>query len=179
MSRLSMDLKVMPKSQKGHKYVLCIIDEVTIFLITVPIFQAKSEEVGEAHLEHVITKHCIPDYIIMDQDSAPMSSLMSYLFHRLNIKIKMIALYNHQSLQVEHGIKSLTCILTKHLTGLGQMWTRYLSLATFAYNTFNIPNLGNYNPFELTFGRNLICYSTQKQIQILGFLQISKNIMSC
>ena len=38
MSRLSMDLKVMPKSQKGHKYVLCIIDEVTIFLVTLPIF---------------------------------------------------------------------------------------------------------------------------------------------
>ena len=66
MSRLSMDLKVMPKSQKGHKYVLCVIDEVTIFLITVLIFQARSEEVGEAILEHVITKHYIPDYIIMD-----------------------------------------------------------------------------------------------------------------
>ena len=153
MSRLSMDLKVMPKSQKGHKYVLCIIDEVTNFLVTVPIFQARSEEVGEALLEHVITKHCIPDYIIMDQDSVFMSSLMSYLFHRLNIKIKTIAPYNHQSLQAEHSIKSLTHILTKHLTGLGQMWTKYLSLATFAYNTFNSPNLGNYSPFELTFGR--------------------------
>ena len=27
MSRLSMDLKVMPKSHKGHRYILCIIDE--------------------------------------------------------------------------------------------------------------------------------------------------------
>ena len=69
MSRLSMDLKVMPKSHKGHKYILCIIDEVTNYLITVPMFQAKSEEVGEAILEHVITKHCIPDYIIMDQET--------------------------------------------------------------------------------------------------------------
>ena len=153
MSRLSMDLKVMPKSQKGHKYVLCVIDEVTNFLITVPIFQAGSEDVGEALLEHVITKHCIPDYIIMDQDSAFMSSLMSYLFYRLNIKIKTIAPYNHQSLQAEHGMKSLTCILTKHLAGLGQMWTKFLPLATFAYNTFNSPNLGNYSPSELTFGR--------------------------
>ena len=143
----------MPKSHKGHKYILCIIDEVTNYLITVPKFQAKSEEVGEAILEHIITKHFIPDYIIMDQDSAFMSSLMSYLFYRLNIKIKMVGPYNHQSLQTEHGIKSLTCILTKHLTGLGQMWTKYLSLATFAYNTFNSPNLGNYSPFELTFGR--------------------------
>ena len=146
MSRLSMDLKVMPRSHKGHRYILCVIDEVTNFLIMVPIFQARSEEIGEALLEHVITKHCIPNYIIMDQDSAFMSSLMTYLFHRLNIKIKTIAPYNHQSLQAEHGIKSLTCILTKHLTGLGQMWTKYLSLATFAYNTFNSPNLGNYSP---------------------------------
>ena len=98
----------MPKSQKGHKYILCIIDEVTNYLITMPIFQARSEKVGEAILEHVISKHCIPDYSIMDQDSAFMSSLMCYLFHRLNIKIKTVGPYNHQSLQVEHRIKSLT-----------------------------------------------------------------------
>ena len=153
MSRLNMDLKVMPRLHKGHRYILCIIDEVTNFLVTVPIFQAKSEDVGEALLEHVITKYCIPEYIIIDQDSAFMSSLVTYLFHRLDIKIKTIAPYNHQSLQVEHGIKSLTCILTKHLKGLGQMWTKYVSLATFAYNTFNSPNLGNYSPYELTIGR--------------------------
>ena len=77
MSRLSLDLKVMPRSHKGNKYILCIIDEVTNFLITVPIYHAKSEEVGEALLEHVITKYCIPEYIIMDQNSAFMSSLMT------------------------------------------------------------------------------------------------------
>ena len=37
MSKLSMDLKVMPRSQKGHKFILCIIDEMTNYLITVPI----------------------------------------------------------------------------------------------------------------------------------------------
>ena len=39
LSRLSMDLKVMPRSQKGQKFILCIIDEVTNYLITVPIFR--------------------------------------------------------------------------------------------------------------------------------------------
>ena len=52
-----------------------------------------------------------------------MSSLMTYLFHKFDIKIKTVAPYNHQSLQAEHGIKSLSHILTKHLTSLGQMWT--------------------------------------------------------
>ena len=153
MSTLSMDLKVMPRSHKGHKYILCIIDEETNFLVTVPIFHAKSEEVGEALLEHIITKYCIPEYIIMDQHRTFVSSLMTYLFHRLDIKIKTIAPLNHQSLQVEQGIKCVMHILTKHLTGLGQMWTKYLSLSMFEYNTFNSPYLGNFMPFELTFGR--------------------------
>ena len=153
MSRLSMDLKVMPRSQKGHRYILCVIDEVTNLLVTVPIFQARSEEVEEALIENVITKYCIPEYIIMGQYSVFMSSLMIYLFHKFNIKIKTVAPYNHESLQAEHGIKSLSHIITKHLTNLGQMWIKYLSIATFAYNTFNSPNLGNYSPYKLTFGR--------------------------
>ena len=105
LSRLSMDLKVMPRSQKGHKFILCIIDEVTNYLIRVPICHAKSEEVGEALIENVIAKYCIPDCIIMDQDSAFMSSLMSYLFRKFEIKVKTVAPYNHQSLQAEYGMK--------------------------------------------------------------------------
>ena len=132
---------------------MCIIDEVTNYLITVPIFQAKPEEIGEALIENVINKYCIPEYIIMDQDNVFMSSLMMYLFHKFDIKIKTVAPYNHQTLQAEQGIKSISHFLTKHFTNLGQMWPKYLSLTTCAYNTFNTQNLGNYNPYELTFGR--------------------------
>ena len=38
----------MPKLYKGHKYILCIIDEVTNNLITIPIYQSKSKEIGNA-----------------------------------------------------------------------------------------------------------------------------------
>ena len=171
LSRLSMDSKVMPRSHKGHKFILCIIDEVTNYLITVPIYQAKSEEIGEALIKHVITKYCIPEYIIMDQNSAFTSSLMTYLLHKFNIKIRTVAPYNHQSLQAEHGIKSLSTILTKHLINLGQMWPKYLPLATFAYNTFNTPNLGNYGPYELTFGRKpslLLNLESNPDIKVSG-----------
>ena len=44
----------MPRSHKGHRYILYIIDEVTNYLITVHIFQARSEEIGEALVENVI-----------------------------------------------------------------------------------------------------------------------------
>ena len=127
----------MSCSSKGHKFILCIIDEVMNYLIMVSIYQSKAEEIGEALIEHVVMKYCIPDCIKMDQDSAFMSSLIKYLFNKLDIKIKTVAPYNHQSLHAEHGIKSLSMILTKHLTNLGQMRPKYLSLATFAFNTFN------------------------------------------
>ena len=87
--------------------------------------------------------------MIMDLDSAFMSSLINYLFKRLGIIIKTVAPYNHQSLQAEHGIKSLSNILTKHLTKSGEMWPDYLPFATLAYNTYNSPNLSNYSPYEL------------------------------
>ena len=89
----------------------------------------------------------------MDLDSALMSSLMSYLFKKLGIKIKTVVPYNHQLLQAEHGIKSLSNILTKHLTKSGDMWIDYLPFATLTHNTYNSPNLSNYSPYELVFGR--------------------------
>ena len=69
-----------------------------------------------------------------------MLMLMNNLFKTFGIKIKTVAPCNHQSLQVEHGIKSLSNILTKHLADHGQMWSKYLPLATLADNTFNSPN---------------------------------------
>ena len=39
------------------------------------------------------------------------------------------------------------------MTNLCQMWPKFLPLATFTYNMFNTPNLANYNPYELVFGR--------------------------
>ena len=152
---LSMDLKVMPKSYKGDRYILCVIDEVTNYIITAPVKQAKSEEIGEILIHSVFAKYCVPDYMIMDLDSAFMSSLMSYLFKKLGIKIKTVAPYNHQSLQAEHGIKSLSNILTKHLTKSGNMWIDYLPFATLAHNMYNSLNLSNYSPYELVFERKL------------------------
>ena len=183
MSKLSMDLKVMPRSQKGHKFILCIIDEMMNYLITVPIYHSRSE-VGEALIEHVISKFCAPNCIIMDQDSAFVSTLMNYLFRKLNIKIMTVAPYNHQSLQAEHGIKTLSQILTKHCTGQGQMWHKYLPLATFAHNTFNSPNLANHSPYELVFGRKpklLLDLETDPDVRVLGthreyLLQLKKRL---
>ena len=120
----------------------------------------------------------------MDQDSAFMSKLMSYLFRKLNITVITVALYNHQSLLAEYGIKTLSQILTKHLSGQGQMWHKYLPLATSAHNTFNSPNLANHSPYELVFGRKpklLLDLEMDPDARVLGthreyLLQLRKRL---
>ena len=51
------------------------------------------------------------------------------------------------------------------------MWPKFLSLATLAYNTFNSPNLGNYNLYELVFSRKpkvLLDPETDPDIKVSG-----------
>ena len=110
----------------------------------------------------------------MDQDSAFMSSLMNYLFTKFDIKIKTVATYNHQLLQAEHGIISLSTIFTKHLTDQGQMWPKYLPLASLVYNFFNAANSANYSPYGLVFGRKpklLIGLETNPDIKVSGMFK--------
>ena len=49
----------MPRSYKGDKYKLCIIDEATNYLITVLVYQSKEEEMRDELIEHIITKYCV------------------------------------------------------------------------------------------------------------------------
>ena len=54
------------------------------------------------------------------------------------------------------------------------MWSKYLSLAMFVYNMFNIPNLGNYSPYELTFGRKprpLLNLDSNPDIKVSGIFK--------
>ena len=51
------------------------------------------------------------------------------------------------------------------------MWPKYLSLPTFAYNTFNSPNLANFSPYKLVFGRKpkiLLNLETMPDIKVSG-----------
>ena len=72
-------------------------------------------------------------------------------------------------------------MLMKNLMNLGQMWPKYLPLATFAYNTFNLPNLANYSPYELVFGRKpnlLLNFETTPDIKVSGSFKDYYNLLN-
>ena len=69
----------------------------------------------------------------------------------------------------------------KHLTSLGQMWPKYLPLATFAYNTFNTSNLTNNSMFELVFGRKpklILNLETMPDVKVSGTFKGYYNLLN-
>ena len=83
-------------------------------MVTILIHQSGSEELGDMLMEHVFSKHSLPECLIMDQDSAFMSTLINHLFMKLGIKTKTNASY-YQSPKTEHRIKPLATIPKRHL----------------------------------------------------------------
>ena len=114
MTRLCTDLKVIPRSCKGHKSILVVIDEVTDFMVTIPICQSRSEEIEDALMEHVLTKYSLSQCMIIKQDSAFMSTLINCFFMKLGTKIKKVATYDDQSLLLCMAVLTylhyLTCV---------------------------------------------------------------------
>ena len=59
----------------------------------------------------------------------------------------------------------------KHLTGLGLDWNIYCKPAMLVYNSYASPNLADFSPFELVFGRKAnICpeFEFKPQVPITG-----------
>jgi len=153
LCHVSMDIKHMPNSAASYKFILVMICEITNYVICAPLKAARAINVCEAIEDHMIKYFGPPQVLICDRDPAFVSELNEYFTKKLGIKLITVSPTNHKSLKAEHGIKSLSNIIMKHLVGLGKMWPKFLPYAMLRYNSFASPNLDNFSPFELAFGR--------------------------
>ena len=61
------------------------------------------------------------------------------------------------------------------------MWPKFLSLATFSYNIFHSPILGNYSPYELVFRRKpriLIDIEMNPDIKVSGMFKVYHTLLT-
>ena len=148
LANVSMDIKYMPKSNRGYKYMIVILCEITNFLVTHPLKEVTASEVCRVLVGEFIAYFSTPVRIVCDQDPAFMSSLCRYCFQQYKIQILTVGVTNHKSLQAEHGIKTLSNLILTHLTGLGRDWHIYAKPCMLTYNSFSTSNLDGFFPFE-------------------------------
>ena len=153
MTKISMDIKPMPDN-KGYSHILVLLCEVTNYMVALPLMSTRTPHILDAFQRGYLAYFGPPTHIICDQDPAFTSSLMEAFVTQLNIKIVLVSPTNHQSLQAEHGIKSLSGLLVKHLSTVWS-WHSVLPYSMLCYNGYSSPNLNGYSPYELVFGHKM------------------------
>ena len=153
MTKISMDIKQMP-ANKGYSHILVLLCEVTNYMVALPLMSTRTPHILDAFQRGYLADFGPPTHIICDQDPAFTSSLMEAFVTQLNIKIVLVSPTNHQSLQAEHGIKSLSGLLVKHLSTVWS-WHSVLPYSMLCYNGYSSPNLNGYSPYELVFGHKM------------------------
>ena len=153
MNKISMDIKQMPVN-KGYSHILVLLCEVTNYMVAMPLMSTRSPHILDAFQKGYLAYFGPPTHIICDQDPAFTSSLMEAFATQLNIKVMLVSPTNHQSLQAEHGIKSLSGLLVKHLSTVWS-WHSVLPYSLLCYNGYSSPNLNGYSPYELVFGQKM------------------------
>ena len=153
MTKISMDIKQMPVN-KGYSHILVLLCEVTNYMVVLPLMSTRTPHILEAFQRGYLAYFGPPTHIVCDQDPAFTSSLMEAFVTQLNIKVILVSPTNHQSLQAEHGIKSLSGLLVKHLPTVWS-WHSVLPYSMLCYNGYSSPNLNGYSPYELVFGHKM------------------------
>ena len=153
MTRISMDIKQMPVNRE-YSHILVLLCEVSNYMVALPLSSTRTQNILEAFQRGYLAYFGPPTHIICDQDPAFTSSLMEAFVTQLNIKVILVSPTNHKSLQAEHGIKSLSGLLVKHLSQVWS-WHSCLPYSMLCYNGYSTPNLDGYSPYELVFGHKM------------------------
>ena len=153
MTRISMDIKQMPIN-RGYSHILVLLCEVSNYMVALPLTSTRTQNILEAFQRGYLAYFGPPTHIICDQDPAFTSSVMEAFITQLNIKVILVSPTNHKSLQAEHGIKSLSGLLVKHLSQVWS-WHSCLPYSMLCYNGYSTPNLNGYSPYELVFGHRM------------------------
>jgi transposase InsO family protein len=142
-----------PKTPQNNRYVLCLTDYFTKFVIAIALPTCSASTTAEAIFKDYICRYGVPKAIISDQGTSFKNQLMQSLSQLLGYHHILCTPYHPQSNgQVERFNATFVTQLAKLTNSESNNWDSYLYPVVFAYNT-GTHSTTNFSPFELTFGR--------------------------
>lgn len=142
------------ETNTGYKYILTIQDDLTKFLVVVPLYTKTASEVAQALVENFFLKYHFPKYLVTDFGSENVNILQSEVCKLLKIQHITSAPYHHQTVgALENSHKSLGNYLRAFAQEDKFNWDSWLPYFCFSYNNTVHASTG-YTPSELVFGEN-------------------------
>ncbi|XP_035255606.1 uncharacterized protein LOC118217726 [Anguilla anguilla] len=151
--RIGLDLVgPLPKSARGHNYILVILDYATRYPEAVPLRVATSKAIAR-ELVHLVSRVGIPKEILTDQGTPFMSKVMADTCHLLRVQHLRTSVYHPQTDGlVERFNQTLKRMLRKIVAADGKDWDQVLPYVLFAIREVPQASTG-FSPFELLYGR--------------------------
>ena len=155
-ARVAIDIvgAITPGSERGHKYILTLIDYATRYPEAVPLKNVDTVTVAEALVE-IFSRVGIPKEIMSDRGSQFKSDLMSEVHRLLSVKALFTSPYHaccNGAVERLNGV--LKSIIKKLCSDHPRDWDRYIPAALFAYREMPNDSL-KFSPFELLYGRKV------------------------
>ena len=153
--KVAMDIVgPLPKTARGHRYILVICDYATRYLKAMPLKRFTSPAVAEQLMEP-FSRHRVPKEILTDQGTNLMSQLLQELYKMLGVKLVRTTPYHPQTDRlVERFNQTLKQMLRKMIDEEGRDWDKLVPYILFAYR--EVPQSSTeFSPFEMVYGRDV------------------------
>ena len=152
-SRLAMDIVgPLPKSARGHRYILVILDYATRYPEAIPLRTASAKAVAH-ELLMLFSRVGIAEEILTDQGTCFMSRVLTQMYKWLKVKKIRTSVYHPQTDGlVERFNQTLKKMLKKLTAADGKDWDQLIPYVLFAIREVPQASTG-FSPFELLYGR--------------------------
>ena len=143
----------MAQTENNNKYILTCQDNLSKYVIAIPMKNQTVEEVTEAFVNNIILIYGIPNYIVTDQGTNFMSDMFKRICKLFKIeKINTTAYHPESNGALERTHKTLVTYLRCFCNPKTSDWDKWLPFASFTYNT-SPHAITKFSPYELLFGR--------------------------
>jgi hypothetical protein len=143
-SNISMDLiEDLPRSD-DYNSILVVVDRLTKMALFIPTStKMDAPELARLYLQHVFSKHGLPESIVSDRGSEFTSRFWRTMGTLLNIKVDFSTAYHPETDgQTERTNQTLEQYIRMYATYQQDNWNLLLPLAEFAYNNASSETTG-------------------------------------
>ncbi|XP_072033312.1 uncharacterized protein [Amphiura filiformis] len=155
-SRIAMDLvgPIFPSTERGHRFILTVVDYATRFPEAVPLRNIDSISVAEALLD-IYSRVGFPREVLSDQGRQFTSEVMAEVNRLLSIRqLTTTAWHPMTNGMCERFNGVLKASLRKMCEERPRDWDRYINALLFAYRETPHASTG-FSPFDLLYGRSV------------------------
>ena len=152
--RVGVDILEMPRTLRGHRYVVVFVEYLTKWVEAYAVEDQTSETLARLLVDRVVCRHGVPAELLSDRGSNLLSNLILEVCELLGMKKVNTTSYHPQTDGlVERMNKTLRSMLAKHAHKFGPDWDLHLQQLLFAYRVKPQDSTGE-SPFYLLYGRD-------------------------